>query len=1174
MRYREVFDIKASNLNKASEEFFTSVEEFLKSHSASGVESLEQVRPLLNEIDTFLKSLREMSIDFKLDDINTVINGEYNIKQKSIDGKRDELISKFKERIEQIQNEKRQEILKQNEEIRSRNNKLLEEIEASNSRYRQLEAKRQQLLEYSEDILQVCSDYGIKVSEISLDNDMFTIDEFESFYAEFSKFLQVNANKRNFIRVLRDKLNENYTTLGIILLIAFICMFTPVLDILSIVFIFHLLCLQATQSSFVKKYSILAGLAFNVHPMELGLIKEISDDQLEQELSEDIDVDSDPDLLSLYDKFQEDLGSIDDESIKSEKANELAAFVGHYKELEKEVNSLVHNVDQKRSNYISRLIDLKEEIEFIEQDLKSKIKLLGSDFSEDFVINTTVKLGMNTDTYIYENVDLGMQNVVIKSSGNNPNDIDAFIKVLMVNFYSNVRPGYLDITIFDPNGLGSSMAGFYNPETEHLYRFETENLNKPIKDLLAYIDTVIKVTKGIPINEYNRKAADIGKVTLSYKLLIILSQPKSIEENEALRSLMEYSADYGVFIWIVSDSTFKNTKVFNKPFENIKSPIKINRQQFPIDSTNNFVDKLKSLKTPALMFDVFINKVVPIQNMWKQNADEFIELMPGFEDGDSSKYKGYTVGNTGDIHAICVGGTGAGKSVFINHLIATIARTYSPKDVSLWLVDFKGSEFTFYLKKPEIGHNYLLPHISACLCTSDPDYSVSLFGVLRQEAEDRYKFLMDKGFKNMYEYNKAMRKQGHPELCMTRTLIIVDEFQVIFEKTDGKAQDLLKKHITYIAKVARACGVHLFFCSQSMKGTMSADILSQFTLRFGLRCDMEVSKAIMGTSFSGDIREKNGFLYIRSIDDKKLELQKRYRTPFIPDDQLLGTIELAAKKANEIGFKRDKEPIQYDERTKHNIEELDALYKGPLSKTDNNCLFILGERMVYSDKGRRSNFKLLRENNQHIFSIFGNMDDYVMFFMTLQRNLQYNGNHKCIYNTSVTDTGYLCCIDKIIDDSNSMFYTEEQNPSTLIDVFEGIAEGRKKVDDPNKLNPLFIFCINWDKALGFGIDSKYQITDRYVKLLQTCGVLHMHFIFICSSRQDIPKALVNSCKHKIAGKCDSKSSMDLLESEAASKVYDSGDNGYMFYNRSGLIERLKIYQSNLTRKLKENMINI
>ena len=1171
--YREVFRNKISSISTQTMKIFNEAEYYMDNIVTENITDLREFKGIYKTLNLHKSRIKGISVTFKLESLKSLIEKDFDIKLNELNRQKEDLMLSLSKDVENKIKQK-QDILKmKNEEIRNKNQMLQDEIDSANSVFKELENKRQRLLDYSQDILEICSNYGIKTSDINISIQMFDVEELNNFYDQFYNFISIKAQRdKNIIRWLREKVNENTIVLLSIFLITLFLSFTPMLDVLAIFLILYLLYIQSIQESLVKKYTIMAGLAFNINPIELCEIKELSDDLKFKEISEEIDVDSDPELQVMFEDINSKMDMLDEESIKSERSRVLASFASNYTEMEKELDKELKLLENRRLDFVSKIDRKIEELNKREEYLKSKIKLLGTEFNEGYVLDTRFKLGIDPDTLIYETVDIGMRNIIFNES-NDKELLDAFIKVMLANFYCNVRPGFADVTVYDPNGLGRSMAGFYDPDLEQLFNISKNSLDVILKELQEYTNKVLLLTKGQSINEYNREAAKIGKTCLNYKLLLILSQPKTVEENEALKSFIEYSPDLGVLVWMVANTKFPNTVTFRKPFEGINKMIDINRHEFPIQVIGNFKKAYNDLKSPSLLWKDFKDIAIPDSKIWTYNADEFIELDPGFEDGDPSKYKGYTLGNTGDIHALCVGGTGAGKSVYINNLIANIATKYHPNSVELWLVDFKGSEFSFYLKNPKVGQEYILPHIAACLCTSDPDYSVSLFKALRDQADQRYKFLIKEGFKNMYEFNKAMRKQGTPERCLRRILLIADEFQVIFEKTGPKAQEQLKKDITQIAKVARACGIHLFFCSQSMKGTISDDILSQFTLRFGLRCPMEVSQSVMGTRFSGDIREKNGYLYVRSIDDKKLELQKRYRTPFIPDGDLRDRINLLAKRAEDEGYTREKEAIQYDESTLHYVNEIDNLYSNELNDVMTDSLFILGERMVYSEKGRRANIFLSRENNKHIFSVFSNTKDIVMFFNSIQENLKHNGKHKAIYNSKVEDLTYLLHLDEIIQDDNRIFNDESQTPASLISIFQDILNKRKQVENPDSLAPLYIFLIGWDKAMGFGIDNNYKLSEQYSILLQTCGAYHMHFIFMCTEQAEIPKSIIKSSHFRIAGKCDDKSSTSLLDSDAAYKTYEQED-GYMFLFNNGSVERLKIYQSELTRKLKEKSLII
>ena len=128
---------------------------------------------------------------------------------------------------------------------------------------------------------------------------------------------------------------------------------------------------------------------------------------------------------------------------------------------------------------------------------------------------------------------------------------------------------------------------------------------------------------------------------------------------------------------------------------------------------NNYITAIENAKPKGLLWSDFINNVVPEDKTWTGDASKYIDFYPGYEEGDPSKFKPYTVGNDGNIHAIGVGTSGAGKSVFLNHLIGTMCRKFDPTQLELWLCDFKGVEFTAYMKAPRPKATWLCKPVKA-----------------------------------------------------------------------------------------------------------------------------------------------------------------------------------------------------------------------------------------------------------------------------------------------------------------------------------------------------------------------------------------------------------------------------------------------------------------------------
>src|SRR5690606_6257258 len=151
----------------------------------NSLNDLRQFKSVFSALEEHERIIKGIQINFRIDSIKMLIDREFSSKLDGVENERNNLMLSLRTKIESAMAAKREEIRLVNEEIRSKNNALREEIDAANSRYRQLEVKRQRLLEYSQEILQLCSDYGIKVSDININNDMFSIEELDVFYDQF-----------------------------------------------------------------------------------------------------------------------------------------------------------------------------------------------------------------------------------------------------------------------------------------------------------------------------------------------------------------------------------------------------------------------------------------------------------------------------------------------------------------------------------------------------------------------------------------------------------------------------------------------------------------------------------------------------------------------------------------------------------------------------------------------------------------------------------------------------------------------------------------------------------------------------------------------------------------------------------------------------------------------------
>ena len=1232
----------------------------------------------MKKLTAFRNVLDSLKFEFNLEVVLAVILDDFSKEQDTwLSGEEseinalDEQVCQLKEQIESFN--------------KSHNAELIAANQSSNVGFETLEAKRSELERYSDKIFDMCSQYGITTSDINIDESLFTPDELSALYDDYLAYMRKEENGTNVISKFRSKVSDPMAQ-GAILLALLVACFTPVLDFVSIGFFFLLAANQVSSVNRYKYYSILLAITFNVKPENMGYTALDESLLLPEELTDE--------MLDTDERFAHFEGLYKAIMDKYENGGPALEQAHYMSEWSSAMPANQEKIASYRDVYDGRVRRLKEdvdgEIDFMNKEyerLKAEFKFIGDRYSKHLTFNGRYTLGLHDDC-IEEFVETGDKNIVIRPCSDQKL-MNKFIQAMFVNAIGNVCPGKLKIIVYDPNNFGRSLMPLYRDDLKEYIEFYNSDLNKIIDEQVDYVQANFKEMSGKTINEFNQKCEDTGITPIAYRLLIILSQPKTVEEDEKLQNFLEYSATGGVYIWIVSESIQpKDAFIFDKPFSGIEHPVvDIVNDDWCQAVADKYIDAIDQSKPKGLLWQSFLQNVWPTDKTWTGDATKFIDFYPGYLNGDPTQFKPYTLGNEGNVHAIGVGTSGAGKSVFLNHLINTMCRKYSPKQLDLWLCDFKGVEFKAYMHLPrpkaarlcrpfkvnegdvpartdeelevfgyynynkETGEYtysaeptedckelfkfkqplkngkvkqkngkdiepvpkadveyepnmeyYSLPHISACLCTSDGDFATSLFKAFRTKAERRYDDLGFISVKNMPGWNSKVKGligtrkpdkmiETHTKLwketdfnpvwteadLWPRVLFVCDEFQVIFQKADAKNVEQIKGDIQYIAKVARACGMHIFFTSQSMKGTVSTDILANFTLRFALRCEPEVSMDIIGSKKAAEIREKNGYLIVQSQEMKTPEDQKKYKTPFLSDDpgsgvvtesELFDNIRDLYTRAVEQKIPQ-KNVISYEEKTTHPIAELVALYDtlDKDGRRPESGVFFLGNRMAYSTNKAPDNIILTAANNTNIMSCFSDTTDFVQFFKSLVVNIQNNKNPgTIIINSQVADLAYLADAESVVTypEKHGRLVSEKVSCVEMIKWIDGLCTARK--EKGVKDSPIWIFLLGWDKGKGFAIEPDGVMRSKLIALMQTAGEMNVHFIFINSSMTGVNAATINACKHRIAGKCSLDDSTALLGSKQASISYEIA-TGWMFSWNSGVITRDKIYVSPIDREI-------
>ena len=182
-------------------------------------------------------------------------------------------------------------------------------------------------------------------------------------------------------------------------------------------------------------------------------------------------------------------------------------------------------------------------------------------------------------------------------------------------------------------------------------------------------------------------------------------------------------------------------------------------------------------------------------------------------------------------HLLIAGTTGSGKSVYVNALIMGLLFKLSSEDLKFIMIDPKMVELELY------GG---IPHLLAPIITK-PEEAMAALEWTVQEMDRRYKLLSELSVRNIKEYknlgkNSPTGDQGYEKLPYI--VVIVDEFANLMLRAPKDTE----KHISRLASMSRAVGIHLVLATQRpsvdvVTGIIKANFPSRIAFRVSSKID-------------------------------------------------------------------------------------------------------------------------------------------------------------------------------------------------------------------------------------------------------------------------------------------------------------------------------------------------
>ena len=273
---------------------------------------------------------------------------------------------------------------------------------------------------------------------------------------------------------------------------------------------------------------------------------------------------------------------------------------------------------------------------------------------------------------------------------------------------------------------------------------------------------------------------------------------------------------------------------------------------------------------------------------------------------------------TGMPHLLVAGATGAGKTVCVKTLLASLLCAKTPDELQLLLIDPKMVELSIFDD---------IPHLITPVVT-DAKKAASALSWLITEMEERYRLFAHLRVRNIEVYNQSV-DNGEIELVsddenadsesvqsirkLPYIVCIIDELADLMMLARAEVEDAIAR----LAQLARAVGIHLIIATQRpsvdvLTGVIKANFPCRVSFQVSSRVD---SRCILDEIGAERLIGKGDMLYLPAGQSKPARIQGA----FVSDQEMNGL----------IAYLKTQAPPQYrDEienfgKSKDQLEEID-----------------------------------------------------------------------------------------------------------------------------------------------------------------------------------------------------------------------------------------------------------
>jgi hypothetical protein len=452
---------------------------------------------------------------------------------------------------------------------------------------------------------------------------------------------------------------------------------------------------------------------------------------------------------------------------------------------------------------------------------------------------------------------------LVMTSAPEASDLGQLVRNVVVRALASTGAGQMVLRAFDP-ALRGHLAPFtiLREVNEDLFPppgVRDEQLEQLLYEMASDVRRVSDLGRGTTTS-LGRLRVETGQPIENYQLVVVFDYPRGLSERSAqlLDTLLRTGPSHGVSFLIHHDPTVTSEHAHLVQLERYAQTLDlrgdhvawsavpglaVSVERVPDAGLRSTLATVTNTARHASAPRIPFTQVQPVNELWTESTIEGITAAVGMA-GHDTVHLVLGEERTQRHNMLVTGAVGQGKSNFLKVLIHSLAVRYSPTELELYLLDFKDG-VTFYPLAPTPDSPDWLPHAKAIGLESDRPYGVAVLEHLVSELTRRARIIKGHGD------NIATYRRQNPTAVLPRIVVIIDEFQVLFED-DDPVKDRAVQMLERLARRGRAFGVHLVLASQTISGSMpvtaNADgIYSQFPIRIAFKNSANESRQVLST---------------------------------------------------------------------------------------------------------------------------------------------------------------------------------------------------------------------------------------------------------------------------------------------------------------------------------------